>query len=157
MITFICPWFGESIPERYRQCVAVTQATVESAGHVFELRQLPAVGGPHAAAIAKDRLVLDLARSMPEAAFIDADIELFKVPEIRPGAPGFIFEWNTPRIGFFLVNENTQFFVDLQREKTRRGIEDVFGYPNKLLRDKAVAKISGECYRHNRFTSGITF
>lgn len=152
MTSFICPFFGP-IPPEYQRCIGISRATVEAAGHVFDLRVMPEITNPADACIAKDRYVLDLARHSPDAAFLDADIEVYTIPNLQPGRPYFIREWDTPRIGYFFVNGCTQWFKDLQAEKERRGIQDVYGYPNKLLRYKEVGIIPEETYFHHRFTS----
>lgn len=153
MVTFICPWFGD-LPQRNIDCIDVTRAAVEAAGHTFDLRMLPAAASPQAAAIAKDLLVLELSCIMPDAAFIDGDVEIKALPDLQPGLPYFIREFGTPRIGYFIVNGCTRFFEELQADKIRRGILDVYGYPNKLLRDKTTGIIPDDSYIHHRFTSG---
>lgn len=153
-MNYICPWFGDTIPDRYIKCIEQSRIVAEDAGHGFDVVILPEVSDPHQAAIQKDIFVLDLARRMESAAFIDADVVLLSCPEIEKNAsPYFIYEWDRPRIGYFIVNGCCDWFQRLEEEKQLRKIRDVFGYPNKLLRDKTTGRIPESSYIHYRFTS----
>ena len=159
---FICTTFG-AIPEEAEIIMRISRVTVGAAGHEWVHMPQPAKASPQEAAIAKDLLVLHLA-TLPEyanAVFLDHDIELRAIWGMLAGMPYFIHEFpdcdrpeGRPHIGMFAVNGCTQWFRDLQAEKIRRGIQDVYGYPNKLLRDKKPGVIPESCYTHHRLTSG---
>lgn len=150
---FICPIFSETIPEIAQRCISASCEVVRAVGHLFDVYHMPPTIDEKAAAIAKDRYVLDLACSISDAAFIDWDIEILVMPNTVLGSPYFIHEFGGPRIGYFIVNGRCDWFRALREEKTRRRIENVFGYPNKLLRDKKTGEIPADTYRHYRITS----
>lgn len=152
---FICPTFGP-ICEEAEIIMRISRATVENAGHEWLAPNFEAAASPREAAISKDLYVFEMAQR-PEYAdtvFLDWDMEIRQMWDMQPEQPYFIYEWGTPRIGMFAVNGCTQWFLDLQADKERRGILDVFGYPNKLLRDKKPEVVPERCYMHHRFTSG---
>jgi hypothetical protein len=153
MIKFICPVFSR-LPEPAELVLRISRASIEAAGHRLDIVQMQQIDDQQKAAIAKDLYVLDLLQR-EECAVIDWDVEISSV--FQPpadGRPWMIYEWGTPRIGYMISLNAAQFFLDLQAEKIRRGIQDVFGYPNKLFRDKNIGMIPEETYFHHRFTSG---
>lgn len=162
---FVGPTYGP-LTEEAEIVMRISRDTVEGAGHEWLHIAGEAQVSPHAAAIAKDLLVLELA-AMPEyadAVFLDWDIELRRLWEMIAGRPYFLFdrgidgdrEWVEPKISMFAVNGCTPFFVALQEERRVRGHRDNFGFPRKVLHDKTklVYEIPADCYKHHRLTSG---
>ena len=145
-------WYGKIIPEWYQHKIDSIKAFVLAAGHQFYLLHFENFEGTQKeAAILKDRLQFSMCCNTPDGAFIDADCDLFGIPELLPGKPYFEkLPPNRPHHGYVVVNNCCQFFIDVQADKDRRGIKDVYGFPNKLLRGKQneVYYIEDSSYKH---------
>jgi len=148
-------WYGKIIPEWYQQKIDSIKAFVLAAGHQFYLLHFENFEGTQKeAAILKDRLQFSMCCNTPDGAFIDADCDLFGIPELLPGKPYFEkLPPNRPHHGYVIVNDCCQFFIDLiddspaHREIWQRA---VYGFPNKLLRGKQneVYYIEDSSYKH---------
>ena len=154
MINFIIPWFGPAIPQRNLDCIAISRTTIEAAGHSLEVRTMQAIEDPRQAAIEKDIWALTMAQTEPDFGTLDADLELTSMWDMPEDLPYFAQFCGNPHIGMFAVNGCCDRFVELWAEKELRQIQNVYGFPNKILRDKKWGKIPDSCYTHHRFTGG---
>jgi hypothetical protein len=157
---FHVAWFGKDLPENIEQ----NKKLIESAGHEFILiYDKKFTGTDRAATIEKDKLFLQLACVTPDGVFLDHDVSLNGLPTIlQEGKPCFSIIDGNPHIGYFIVNGCCQFFKDLLEEFTLRNIQYVYGYTNKILRDK-INKVymipdidfSHEMVTHNKYGKPI--
>jgi hypothetical protein len=144
-------WYGAVIPEYYQQKIDAVNAFVSGLGHEFRLMHYDFTGTQQEAATAKDRLALSMACTTPDGVFLDADINLESLFEMIPNKPYFAICSGQPHISYFAVNDCCDFFINLQMEKERRGIQDVYKYTRKLLRDKLpyIYPIPAESFVHD--------
>jgi hypothetical protein len=145
-------WYGAIIPEWYRAKIDAMKAFVEYHGHTFILLNCTDFTGTQKeAAILKDRLQFELCCTIPDAAIIDADCDLFGIPELLPGRPYFErLPPNRPHHGYVIVNNCCQFFIDLIAERKEIWNRSVYGFPNKMMRGKQndVYYIEDSTFKH---------
>jgi hypothetical protein len=108
-------WYGAIIPEWYRDKIDAIKAFVEYHGHEFTLLHFTDFTGTQKeAAILKDKQQLEMCCMMPDAAIIDADCDLFGIPELLPGKPYFEkLPPSRPHHGYIIVNDCCRYFIDL--------------------------------------------
>lgn len=149
---FKITWFGSIIPDFNLMCIESVRRSAESSGHSFELiHDKNYSGSVIHASVLKDNLFLDMACENPHLAFIDADIELFGIPEyLTPGKPYFEICYNNPHIGYVIVNGCCDWFKDILKEKKDKEIKNTRGYTNKLLRGRLhdVGEIPHNTFKH---------
>jgi hypothetical protein len=149
MIYYIA-WFGLEIPEYNIDKINNVKSFVESKGHEFTLIHTKIDIHPEQATILKDNLWLEMACNTLNGVFLDADIDLFEIPELIKGKPYFSIYNKKPHIGYFMVNNCCDWFIKLLDEKRARGIHDVYMFTNKLFRNKIdeVYQIPDTSYKH---------
>jgi len=108
-----------------------------------------------------DFVRLEFAKIIPDLFYIDADVELYDIPEFVDNGKPYLGIWGNS-IDFFImyVNGNTQFFVDLL-EKVKRFAPpirwlifmDFFSLRYRVGGNniKTVNIISEKCYKRNWF------
>jgi hypothetical protein len=128
-------WFGKTLPENIYQ----NKKMVEDAGHEFILiHDSDFVGTDKEATIEKDKLFLQLASVTPNGVFFDHDVLLNTLPVFpESDKPYFSIIENNPHIGYFAVNGHPEFFEGLINEVEAKKIIYVWGFTNKILRDKS--------------------
>lgn len=143
-------WIGQTMPNRYRECIEYSEPRIRACGHTQELIHIQPIvkTNPQQAADMKDRLSLAMA-CRENAWFADSDIYLEYVPELEPGRPAFAFEFGMPQVGLFCVNGCQQYFEYLQRKAYSLNLKG-YGYPRILLRGEPVQAIPEDAYVHKR-------
>ena len=128
----------------------------ETNGCAYERVELVAQDTPRLACIASDNYRMARACTDPDMVWVDWDVEIKALPVLENGKPAFSFMAGSPPqpdYCYFYVNGCCGFFKDLFTERDRRGIlPTVFGWPQKVLRDKKVTKIDDSTYNHIYFT-----
>ena len=152
MIKYYVIWYGAIIPEWYQAKINAIKAFVEYHGHTFILLHFPDFTGTQKdAAIAKDILQFKMCCNTPDGAFIDADCDLFAIPELLPGKPYFEkLPPNRPHHGYVIANDCCQYFIDLINEHREIWNRAVYGFSNKMMRGKQndVYYIPDESFKH---------
>jgi len=132
---------------------------VESLAHVtgnrYELVLLPAEPDIRSACIAADNYRMTRACTEPEMVWVDWDVEIMSLPTLEPGTPAFVYgiagDPPQPDCSYFYVNGCCDFFKKFLLERDNRNIKDtVYGWPQKVLRDKKVQKIAPSSYIHSK-------
>ena len=147
---FYIAWFGLEIPKYNLDKINNIKLFIESMGHEFILIHNKLDIQPNEATILKDNLWLEMACITPNGVFLDADIDLYDIPELIKGKPYFSINNKKPHIGYFIVNDCCDWFIKLLEEKKRRGIQDVYAFTNKLFINKIdeVYQIPDTSYKH---------
>ena len=131
-------------------------------GHRYELVRIPTEADTRLACISADNYRMDRACIEPEMVWVDWDVEIMALPILEPGTPAFVYgiagDPPQPDCSYFYVNGCCDFFTALLAERDRRGIlPSVYGWPQKVLRDKNVQKITPSSYIHNRVSMSKIF
>ena len=152
---FVQAHFGPAPSDRIASMDAV-KLFAEANGCAYERVELLAQDTPRLACIASDNYRMARACTDPDMVWVDWDVEIKALPVLENGKPAFLFMAGSPPqpdYSYFYVNGCCGFFKDLFTERDRRGIlPTVFGWPQKVLRDKKVTKIDDSTYNHIYFT-----
>jgi hypothetical protein len=153
-------WFGP-IPADIDDDVKHNNKVCKKADVPFEfVADTSWVGTPREAAIKKDNLILELAKTEPQTLFIDPDYRLESVPEFPDDdRPHFSNSTGCVCVAGIFPNGNTEFFDDYKIECERRGIdwEHTYGAPQKWLRKfsaNEVGIIPIDTYNHRARKNG---
>lgn len=148
-------WCGDTgeIYKKYERCMdSVRDLFTPNYERVFvnDLRGLHPI-------ITSDTVRMEIASQTPDMFYMDCDVEFHSIPE-------FECENDLPFFGLsslgrvnhsvFFVNGNTKYFERIVEDKKTRGIQDVFGWPLKIITDlEAPNIIDSNLFVHHEFTS----
>lgn len=147
-------WCGDThvdLYKKYERCMdMVRDMMLPNYERIFIKRE----GNTHPI-ITTDKMRIMVAAENPDMLYADCDITFNEKPVFKDGGdvPYFGKARGVVNHCLFYVNRNSDFFKNILKEKESRGIEDVFGWPMKIIRTKNVNIIDDKIFNHPQFST----
>jgi len=139
-------WYGD-VPERNKQCMQTVKRLARPSDR-YLFCNYESVPDP---VNASDVLRFGFACDVDDILYVDCDIELDSFPYFPYDKPSFIDFKGQPD-GSMFYSPYKEWFLDLEKERVRRGITQTYGWPRRILRGKDVHYIDDEIYTHHMYS-----